>query len=134
MRSTSSRVKCRLARELQVFGPALVVRGPIAAADAADSDLPVGRVEVNGCSRARRPLAPEDGCSWSLAPGGVSHMEIIDVTVDPGQRAHGLALATREQPDHSFSSSCRPTVCSASLACRRDVTAAVRRRSPPVES
>ena len=47
-------------------------------------------------------LAPEDGCSWSLAPGGVSDMEIIDVTVDPGQRAHGLALATRQQPDRSF--------------------------------
>ncbi|MCG8557205.1 MAG: hypothetical protein MJD61_18255, partial [Proteobacteria bacterium] len=47
-------------------------------------------------------LASEDGCSWSFARGGVSDMEIIDVTVDPAQRAHGLALATKQQPDRSF--------------------------------
>ncbi|MCG8556350.1 MAG: hypothetical protein MJD61_13825, partial [Proteobacteria bacterium] len=42
------------------------------------------------------------GASPTETPGGVSDMEIIDVTVDPGQRAHGLALATRQQPDRSF--------------------------------
>ncbi|MCG8556465.1 MAG: hypothetical protein MJD61_14420 [Proteobacteria bacterium] len=46
-------------------------------------------------------LASEDGCSWSFARGGVSDMEIIDVTVDPAQRAHGLALATKQEPDRS---------------------------------
>ena len=42
-------------------------------------------------------LAPADGCNWRLAQGGVSEMEIVDVSVDPVERARGLALGVRTQ-------------------------------------
>ncbi|MCG8555826.1 MAG: hypothetical protein MJD61_11155 [Proteobacteria bacterium] len=42
-------------------------------------------------------LVPAGACERSLAQGGVSDMEIVDVTVDPVDRARAFALALEAQ-------------------------------------
>ena len=51
----------------------------------------------DGMARSR-----DSGCSWQLAQGAISTEEVIDVTVNPTDRARALALTTELLPSAQF--------------------------------